>query len=163
MLNGLRPPSGATGRISAGIRLRNADEVGTGANRERVPCLGGIVHAIGIVGGGVVGPRIRVADVARGHDEQTGIGAVAVEVNRKRINCRRPSGRAPPDLDRPEPLPPSRIPFVRIGAVHFGPSHPLPPSDNRGDVDLRPGMRFPRNQLDRFETVLDFYGISSGE
>ena len=119
------------------------------------------MHSIGVVGVRVVGPRIGVPYVSCGHDEQARIRTIAVEVHRERIDCRRPGGRTP-----------------TIATIPSRYRHPVDPAASRSR-DLGPRHRFhrqipvvtrtrsgnasQRDELDRFETVLNLHRTGTGE
>ncbi len=57
VLKGLNPPAGAMGLITASIRLGNIDKICIGTHGQGIPCLSGIVNAVGAVTIGRVQPR----------------------------------------------------------------------------------------------------------
>ena len=119
------------------------------------------MHPVGVVAVGVVGPCVRIINVSGGYDNQTRIPAEPVGVRRERVERRRPGGRPP------------RVPIVAGGDGHIEDPGPIRRRD-LGPRDgfhcqismvtgVRSGRAVPRNQLHRFQTVIDIHGAITGK
>ena len=146
------------GRIVRGILLGDPHTIGEGADSQRVPRLGGVVQAIGVVGMRVVEPGIGILDVSGRQNEQTGMCARAGRICRQRVDGRRPRGWA------------TAIAVVPSGNGHSEHATPARRRDFRtrhclyrhvSMVQRVSATARPRQQLHRFQAVFERHGISA--